>query len=228
MRQYVHPRFELELFPGEDGTEKAWISMVPFEDQDFRFAAMPWPQFKFGQTNYRTYVIDSLTGERMVWFFGTTLDSFSVAIPRFAWKLPWHAGRIRFDCDYDEARNRYRRYTMSTKSKWAPVELELVDSGEAVTNLEGCNDLETALVILTHPLHGVFYRRDGGLGSYSIWHDRLHLTVGTCKSARIGLFDRLGLVPFSEQSRPHSVLMQSRTEFTIYLPPHQFGVGDPI
>jgi hypothetical protein len=39
--------------------------------------------------------------------------------------------------------------------------------------------------------------------------------------AEIGLFDRLGIVPFAEQSRPHSVLLQHETEFTIYLPPRR-------
>ena len=44
---------------------------------------------------------------------------------------------------------------------------------------------------------------------------------GRVVSARIGLFDRLGLVPFSEQTAPHSVMIQQLTEFTVYLPPRR-------
>jgi len=168
-------------------------------------------------------VIDTETGQRAVWFFGTCLDSSSVIIPRYLWQLPWHYGRIRFDCDYDSNSQRYSRYRMTTASAWAPVELELKDGGEPVRELRGCDDFEAALVILTHPLLGTFYRRDGALGSYRIWHDRLQLQTASCLTARIGLFDRLGLVPFAEQLQPHSVLVQPRTEFTIYLPPRRLS-----
>ena len=222
VRTHVHPRFDLELFPNADGSARAWVSAVPFEDQDFCFVGAQRFKFCFGQTNYRTYVIDRESGLRLVWFFGTSLDSWSVLIPRYLWKLPWHRGVIRFDCTLDSRGHRYERYSMTTRSDWAAVDLELEDSGEPVSALPGCDDLEASLVILTHPLYGVFYRRDGSLGSYSIWHDRLQLSIGRCLEARFGLFDRLGVVPFARQLEPHSVLIQPRTEFTIYLPPRSY------
>lgn len=222
VRPHVHPSLELDCFPGPNGKPLVWVSMVPFEDQDFRFSAVPWARFRFGQTNYRTYVVDRATGRRAVWFFGTTLDSWTVAVPRYLWKLPWHRGRVRFDCEYDRKAGRYAHYRMNTASSWAPVELELSDLGTPVSALDGIADSEGALVALTHPLIGVYFRRDGTLGTYRIWHDRLRCTSGQVVRARIDLFDRLGLVPFSEQDRPHSVLLQPRTEFTIYLPPGRF------
>jgi hypothetical protein len=219
VRPHVHPRFDLDCFRAADGTERVWVSMVPFEDQDFHFGFAPWAKFCFGQTNYRTYVLDRVTGRRAVWFFGTTLDSFSVAIPRYLWGLPWHRGRIGFDCTFDQENKCYTRYRMRTHSSWAPVAVELEDTGQPVQKLEGAAALDAGLVVLTHPLLGVYYRNDGQLGTYHIWHDRLHLSVGRCIHVRIGLFDRLGIVPFADQKRPHSVLLQSSTEFTIYLPP---------
>jgi len=194
LRPHIHERFAIETFPSADGEQKGWVSAVPFEDQDFCFVGARRFKFRFGQTNYRTYVIDRDTGLRLVWFFGTSLDSWSVIIPRHLWKLPWHRGRIAFDCSYDATQQRYTHYRMTTKSNWAPVELELEDSGKAVSELAGCDELEAGLVILTHPLFGVFYRRDGSLGSYSIWHDRLQLSSGTCLQARFGLFDRASAV----------------------------------
>ena len=225
VRPLVHPAFELDCFAGPLGQPLVWVSMVPFEDQDFRFVGARGLRFRFGQTNYRTYVIDPASGSRAVWFFGTTLDSWTVSIPRYLWQLPWHRGRIRFDCNYDAVAARYTKYRMQTRSSWGPVELELEDTGAKVAALRGFADLEEGLVALTHPLIGVYYRRDGRLGTYSIWHDRLHCTSGRVLSARIGLFDRLGLVPYSEQCEPHSVLIQRRTEFTIYLPPGRYRGG---
>lgn len=58
VRPHVHPSFDLDCFVGPDGKPFVGVSMVPFEDQDFRFAALPWLKFRFAQTNYRTYVID--------------------------------------------------------------------------------------------------------------------------------------------------------------------------
>lgn len=58
---------------------------------------------------------------------------------------------MKFDCGYDEAAGRYSRYRMSTTSEWAPVELELEDSGEPLTALEGYPDLDEGLVTLAHP-----------------------------------------------------------------------------
>ena len=120
---------------------------------------------------------------------------------------------------------------MTTTSDWAPVELELSDSGSPITALKGFQNLDAGLVALTHPLIGVFHRRDGRLGTYSIWHDKLRCTAGHVVNARIGLFDRMGIVPYAEQSQPHSVLIQHRTEFTIFLPPKLFVaeniIGEP-
>jgi hypothetical protein len=103
--------------------------------------------------------------------------------------------------------------------------LELEDLGLPIEALDGCDDLEAALVALTHPLTGVYYRRDGKLGTYCIWHDRLNCTAGRVVQARIDLFDRLRIVPYEEQNRPHSVLIQHCTEFFIRIPPSRYTLG---
>jgi hypothetical protein len=110
---------------------------------------------------------------------------------------------------------------MTTQSTWAPVQLALEDTGAPVSHIDGFPDLETGMLILTHPLTGFYRRRDGALGSYKVWHDRLALRAGICRHARFGLLDRLGLVRFEDQARPYSVMLQHQTEFTIYLPPHR-------
>jgi len=108
---------------------------------------------------------------------------------------------------------------METKNSWADAFLELEDTGTTPTALKGFDDLETGLVLLTHSRQGYFYRRDGKLGSYSIWHDRLQTTVGRVIDANFSLLDNLELVNSGDISSIHSVLIQHQTEFTIYLPP---------
>jgi hypothetical protein len=46
----VDRRFELEMV-SIDGEERAPISVVPFEAEDFRWAASDGPRWRFGQTN---------------------------------------------------------------------------------------------------------------------------------------------------------------------------------
>ncbi len=217
LRPLVHERFELDCVH-LGGEERALVSVVPFEDVDFRAAAFPTPRFRFAQTNYRVYVRDRDTGERSAWFLGTTLHSLTVYVPRYLWRLPWHWGRIEFDCQLDTD-DTYAQYRMTTVGGWAPAELELDHHGAVASDFPGFADRDTALTVLTHPLRGYYYRRDGHLGAYSVWHERMQVTTATCRSAHFDLLDRLGVVPLAEQGDPYNVLIQPRIEFIIHLPP---------
>ena len=211
-------RFKLDTV-SIGGEEKGLISVVPFMDVDFTSAVFPFPRFTMGQTNYRIYILDKATGERCVWFIGTTLDSWTVFVPRHVWKLPWHAGTVGFDCVFDPQTGRYQRYVMHTESQWAPAHVELTQPDNESFRPEGFPDIETALVYLTHPLTGFYYRRDRKLGTYKVWHKQLDVRPAQLTSAWFGLLERLGLVSAAEQLSPHSVLLQPMNEFTIYLPP---------
>lgn len=221
LQRHLHPRFEPDCISVDGGPPRALVSVVTFFDRDFRLAAAPWFKSHFGQTNYRSYVLDTETGGHVAWFFGTCLDSTSVLVPRLAWRLPWHRGRMRFNCRYDEAHGKYSQIEVRTKSRWAPAELKVEDSGHPPRSLAGFATLEAGLVLLSQPTRGFYFRRDGILGSYSIWHDRLHQTEGTVSVARYDLLDRLGLVTLGDVGNVHSVLIQPRVDFTIYLPPQK-------
>lgn len=122
-------------------------------DVDFTSAVYPFPKFRMGQTNYRIYIVDRETGERCVWFLGTTLDSWTRFVPHTLWKLPWFGGKMSFDCRVD-AQGRYQHYEMHTQAQWAPVQMVLKSSNDNTMQLAGFPDQETALVYLTHPLRG--------------------------------------------------------------------------
>jgi hypothetical protein len=219
LKQHLHPRFVPDCVETASGRTVGLVSVVPFFDVDFCAATFPSPRLSFGQTNYRAYIHDTESGSRAVWFFGTCLGSWTVIVPRYFWQLPWHHGRIRFNCDYSVESQRYVRYEMKTDSAWAPASLELEDTGNPVAYFDGFSDLESGLVVLTHPLQGFYFRRDGYLGSYRIWHDRIQGTEGRLVRASFPLLDRLGLVRLEDQSNPHSVVLQFETGFAIYLPP---------
>ena len=200
------------------GKEYGLLSVVPFMDVDFTSAVYPFPKFRMGQTNYRIYIVDRETGERCVWFLGTTLDSWTRFVPHTLWKLPWFEGKMSFDCRSD-AQGRYQHYEMHTQAQWAPAHIVLKSSDDHTMPLAGFPDQETALVYLTHPLRGFYYRRDGKLGTYRVWHDQLHVHPGQLVSAHFGLLSRMGLLSIEEQQNPHSVLIEPINEFTVYLPP---------
>ncbi len=217
LQRIIHPAFTVVPF-SVDGISGGLLSVVPFYDVDFRFARLPLLRFRMGQTNYRLYVTDR-RGGHMAWFIGTALDSFSVAVPHYLWKLPWHRARMRFDVAYSAAEQRYTAYKLRTRSKWAGADLSLTDSGAAMTLLPGFASMDEQRLVLTNPVRGVFYRRDGRLGSYTIWHDAMNLTVGGVQHARFDLLARLGLLDEEEMQRPHSVLLTPAVEFLIQLPP---------
>jgi hypothetical protein len=124
-----------------------------------------------------------------------------------------------FDCRYDKAVARYSSFEIRTRSNWAPAQLAIEDLGEPPSRLPGVSNLEAGMVLLTHPFRAYFFRRDGNLGSYTIWHDRAQPTVGKIREARYPLLQQLGLVREGDQSQIHSVLIQPSIDFTIYLPP---------
>jgi hypothetical protein len=150
-----------------------------------------------------------------VWFFGTSLDTVWVVIPRYWWNLPWHRDRIDIQASWTGPRCEH--YLLRTTGKWGTAEAELAGTDEPTGVLDGFLDAEETAVVLTHPLAGYYLRRDGCLGTYSVWHERLQLRRGTARQTRFDVFTRLGLV--EPGAMPHSVLLQRETEFIIQLPP---------
>lgn len=231
LRPHVHERFELATFPidGQPQAQpKAMISAVPFLDEDFCFRALPFPKWRFGQTNYRAYVIDRETGEPGVWFFGTTLSSRLVHIARWLWRIPWHHSRSTLDCVHDPMRGAYARYRVDTESGFGPAHIELEDTGEPMRLLPGFRDLEEQVLVLTHPITGWFFRLDGQLGTYSVSHEVIPMTIARPRQLQFGLFERLGLVSRDEMQTPHSVLLCPLTTFQVHLPPRRLPLrGSP-
>ncbi|MBE2220450.1 MAG: DUF2071 domain-containing protein [Anaerolineae bacterium] len=214
-------RFEIPTYD-INGRQLALLSVVPFVDDDFCFyRLLPWFKFRFPQTNFRVYVIDRATGEPVVWFFGTTLGSRLVALARGLWKIPWHRAQYEVDCVFDEengrsehGRNgRYTHYHFSIQSDWCNAHIEIEDTGSPVE----LSDEER--LVLTHPVDGYFYRLDGRVGGYSIWHNIIPLTSGKPRNLYFSLFEDLAIMSRDEMQQPHSIFLCPSISFDIYMPP---------
>ena len=97
------------------------------------------------------------------------------------------------------------------------ADVELEGTTEPVGRLDGFADRDTTMRVLTHPLEGLYRRRDGRLGGYSVWHPRFAPTLGTARTARFAVFEDLGLV--RPDAKPHSVMLQRSIDFSVLLPP---------
>ncbi|MCB8943184.1 MAG: DUF2071 domain-containing protein [Ardenticatenaceae bacterium] len=222
LRPHIPDRFDIPEFD-INGEKLALMSAVPFWDADFRFVRLaPWLKWQFAQTNYRVYVVERQTGEHVVWFFGTTLGSPIVYAARGLWGIPWHYARYAVDCVWvadAAAAGRYHHYHITAQSDWASAEITLTDMGQPITCQPGFTSMAEMQLILTHPVVGFYFRLNGRLGSYSIWHDLIPLTTATPQHLYFSLYERLNLLSRSEMQQPHSIFLCPRTTFDVHLPP---------
>ncbi len=220
--RFLIPEFDV------NGQKLALMSAVPFVDSDFRFVRLaPWLKFRFGQTNYRVYIIDRQTGEHGVWFFGTTLGSRLVHPAQWFWRIPWHYARYQVNFDYDQLGGRYTHFAYHTTCGWASAEIEVEDTGQPVSLQAGFSSLDEQILILTHPVAGFYDRRDGRPGSYTVWHEEIKLTQARPRRLYFSLYERLGLLTRQEMQQPHSIFLCPRITFDVHLPPQTLPEVSP-
>ncbi|MFC4063233.1 DUF2071 domain-containing protein [Planomonospora corallina] len=195
-------------FAFADGGTAALVSAVAFRDHDFHFRFCPPAAINCGQINYRAYV--TAGGERGVWFFGTSLDHPLVVVPRRLWGMPWSRARIEITADWEADPARWRLDGDDARC-------EAVERDGPPPLLDGFTGEQHWMETLTHPTVGWYRRAGGRVGAYGIWHPPMSPRHLTARSARFGVFERLGLT--TPDSEPHSILAQRRIHFDIHTPP---------
>lgn len=201
-----------------DGEEVGLVSAVVFNDRDFRFRAARFLKMSCGQVNYRAYVTHK--DQRGVYFFGTSLDSRLVVLPRILWAMPWHRDRISLD------------RTLSTLNfnasgwGWGSATLDIEKSADLAWPLPGFDSLDDTIEVLTHPMVG-WYRRRRGIGRYSVWHPVMSLSQinlsSTALKPRFAVFEELGLI--KSDANPHSILYLDSIDFDVHTPPRNVRQG---
>ncbi len=222
---------------------RALISMVAFRDVGFQFRGAPFARISCGQVNYRTYVrrrgggngvggtgsgaTAAETGpgaaETGVWFFGTTLDSVFVELPRRLWQMPWHRGRMRIDAQWGP--QRCESWTATIGGGWGAAAVTARGTGRRLPLPAGFEDADEASAILFDPFVGWYARRDGsGVGRYSVWHRPLVLDEAVVDRARCRVFTDLGLI--EDGALPLFAGIQRRVAFDVHTPPtREPGIG---
>jgi hypothetical protein len=177
------------------------VSAVPFLDRAFHFRAAPLPRLSCGQVNHRAYVVDR-DGTTGVWFFGTSLDSRLVVIPRRLWRMPWHRERVRISLDEQS-------YRADVDGDFGGLRIRLRRTGEPL-------DADRAFL---DPFVG-WYPRTGGrepIGRYTVWHEPLALERCEVDLASVDLHQRLGLL--GSGAMPVWAGVQATTTFDVHTPP---------
>ena len=194
---------------------QALVSMVPFLDHRFRFRAVPLAALSCGQVNYRTYV--RLREESGVWFFGTSLDSRLVSLPRLAWRMPWHRTRIRLDASWEG--DDCRSWRLDASGAWGAATVALRGVGTPMRVVAGCEG-DAMSQVLCDPYIGWYARSDGsGVGRYSVWHEPLVLEEALVDEARVEVLTDLGLI--EDGQPPLAAGVQRMVGFDIHTPPVQ-------
>src|SRR5262249_8457691 len=147
-------------------------------------------------------------GDRVAWFFGTTLATPFVVVPQLVWKMPWHWARMRLAASW--VGERCDAYRLSTRARWGAAELVAQGSDEPTGRLDGFTDTAETARVLTHPTVAYYRRRDGDVATYGIWHAPLAMQRARADRCRFRVFEDLGLV--RPGAAPHSVLLQRETD----------------
>jgi hypothetical protein len=211
--------FEVARFETKKGP-KVFFSVVAFLDVDFNFPRLASGiKFTFYQTNHRAYVIEKKTRQPVVWFFGTNLGSRLVQIPRCLWKIPWHYSKYDADCRFNQTSNRYEKYCYNFESDWCSGKIEIRDTGEPISVMDGFVSLDEMKLILTQPVQGFYQRLDGKLGTYQVWHKEMVCTNGISENLYFSLYEKMGLLSKAEMQHPHSIFLCPEIEFDVHLPP---------
>lgn len=133
--------------------------------------------------------------------------------------MPWEYGK--YNASFTIENNTYSEYSIDFKSKHGVGEVQLQSTCEKMKIHSGFTSLEEQLLILTHPVTGYYYLKNGQIGSYEIWHPQMELYEGKSQKIYFELFENLGFLSREEMNEAHSILMTKEIEFDILMPPRK-------
>jgi hypothetical protein len=198
------------------------ISAVPFLDRDFRFRALPFAKVSCGQVNYRAYVRHG--EQRGVYFFGTSLDSVFVLLPRIVWRMPWHRDRMRIDATWEDVRGTHSgcsAYHLEAHGSWGASVVRARGTGRPMADPACFTESDDCRATMLDPFVGWYGRRNRrggrGLGRYTVWHEPLELEEVVVDEARFQVFDDLDLLDAAQA--PLAAGVQRSVAFDVHTPP---------
>jgi Uncharacterized conserved protein (COG2071) len=212
VRHHLPAAYSLETF--QDGTgEYCFVSATCFCNRNFRLNLLPTPRHTFNETTYRTYVV--FKRRRGVYFFGRYLGTPLAFIPQRV--LNRDSFTAEFDLSIERGPHGYVTYVCNASSS----------QGETFFSLEATDQPPQKPPWASGEEHGQYftYRLDGyftsslGFQAHSpVSHQRMRPFSGTLHEGRFELWERLGIVPREEATKPYSILVAPGAHFTLYPP----------
>lgn len=204
----------------KDGRIRALVSSVTFRNTGFFVRFAPFIKLECHQTNYRAYV--QYNGKACAWFFHTTLESFWTFIPKHIWGLPWSRSQNTFHFQWDNAS--CTSYQWTSHSSIGKETLIARGTRQPQHILDGFESAYECWSLLTHPFDGYLYLRNKNIGHYSVWHQPLRMERAQAEEVSFPLWEELGLIKVGQE--PHSILLQEKIHYLIFLPPKRITVDN--
>jgi hypothetical protein len=209
------------------GGEAALVSAVSFIAHGLSVDGWSWLRFSGGHVDYRA-AVRSPEGEPAAWFLGAAMSSPVAWGLRGLWAMPWHRAAVSVGAGAGAGGaagdGRYR--VAVADHRWtATIEADAGPGGEGAdgAGLDGFDRMEQAANVLVNPQLGLFRGRGGRLTSYRVEHSPPPPTLARHRTARVTLFEDLGLV--EPGASPHSVLLVGGFDIAVELPPRRVVCG---
>lgn len=190
-----------------DGTERAWLSVLSFQDGGQLTGSSLSGSFEC--TSYRLHV--EYGGKAAHYLLGCSVGSLSAVGVRNLWQMPWHLGAMELQASQDRRTGRYSDYRLNTQSQWDNASWSLSGGGVANASSSG-SMVGVPSEIFATPMTSIYKRADGTLGQAGTSSSDLVLTRGRLKSAHSEYLERHGLLTNEEMQRPALVLIQAKCE----------------
>lgn len=208
VRQHLPPSYDLQTFDGD-----CFVTVTCFSNGGFRLWMVPAPRLTFDESTFRTYVTHK--GRVGVYFFGRYLSRAAATVPQRA------IARDTYDADFTVATEStdqgYRAYSCHARSDAGETSFALTAT-ERPRALDPFVTGEDLAQFFTYRLHGFFTTSLRFQGHMPVGHRRMDPWAGELSTARLDLFEELGILEQDEAQRPHSVLVEPGVRFTLYAP----------
>lgn len=198
--------------------DQVFVSIVGMKCNRVRLSGFPWPSFDYDQLNIRTYVTDPHTGHHAVYFFHSGVASPLVPLLTRIFAIPWK--KIAFELQENRGEDQ-PRLTYRAIGRWKEdLNFEIEESESSREGIEVFVDPESEIIHITGPLIA-FMEYRGHTMRFEISHLPLEVHRASLLGIRFRMPAAMGILKEEELSKPDSVLLVPRTEFTVHLPPRR-------
>jgi uncharacterized protein YqjF (DUF2071 family) len=189
---------------------RAWASAVAFRARGLRVRGVPALRANCGHVDYRAHV--RVGTEHGVWFLGAAMDHWLARGVRAAWRMPWHRASVQVDGLRPPG-----AYEVAVRNGHGDLDFTARAAVDAGRPVAGFSDVARFVDRIVNPTAGYYVGRRGRVRRYTVAHERVQPVALAVDSARVGLFELLGLV--APGAAPDAAHLLPDFDIEIHLPP---------